>query len=109
MRSPTITRTGSSASATSWCASAGGGRWGSISASPRPGCWSRAAGVAAGVFPLPCLAALLSVPLLVASGRCAVHTYESPREFIPAVRNIVSCYMVAVLLFTCGVLWAGGR
>jgi 1,4-dihydroxy-2-naphthoate octaprenyltransferase len=62
-------------------------------------------GAAAGVFPLPCLAALLAVPLLVASGRCAVHTYESPRDFIPAVRSIVSCYMVAVLLFTAGVLW----
>ena len=67
-----------------------------------------AAGVAAGVFPVPCLAALLAVPLLVASGRCAVHTYESPRDFIPAVRSIVSCYMVAVLLFTCGVLWPAG-
>jgi len=62
-------------------------------------------GVAAGVFPPACLAALLAVPLLVASGRCAMRTYESPRAFIPAVRSIVSCYMVAVLLFTCGVLW----
>ena len=64
-----------------------------------------AIGVAAGVFPPACLAALLAVPLLVASGRCAMRTYESPREFILAVRSIVSCYMVAVLLFTCGVLW----
>lgn len=62
-------------------------------------------GAVAGVFPLPCLAALFALPLLVASGRCAVHTYESPREFIPAVRSIVSCYMVAVLLFTAGILW----
>jgi 1,4-dihydroxy-2-naphthoate polyprenyltransferase len=62
-------------------------------------------GALAGVFPLPCLAALFAVPLLVASGRCAVRTYESPREFIPAVRSIVSCYMVAVLLFTAGILW----
>ena len=62
-------------------------------------------GVAAGVFPPACLAALLAVPLLVASGRCAMRTYESPRAFVPAVRSIVSCYMVAVLLFTCGVLW----
>ena len=63
-----------------------------------------ACGVAAGVFPLACLAALLALPLLVASGRCAVRTHESPREFIPAVRSIVACYMVAVLLFTGGVL-----
>ena len=62
-------------------------------------------GVVAGVFPIPCLAALLAVPLLVASGRCAVRTYESPRDFIPAVRSIVTCYMVAVLLFTAGILW----
>src|SRR5262249_1069543 len=62
-------------------------------------------GVAGGVFPPTCLAALLAVPLLVASGRCAMRTYESPRAFIPAVRSIVSCYVVAVLLFTCGVLW----
>ena len=34
-----------------------------------------------------------------------MRTYESPREFIPAVRSIVSCYMVAVLLFTAGLLW----
>jgi len=63
-------------------------------------------GVVAGLFPPACLAALLAVPLLVASGRCAAHTYESPRAFVPAVRSIVSCYMVAVLLFTCGVLWS---
>src|SRR5262249_31477660 len=65
----------------------------------------RRKGVCAGAVPPACLTALLAVPLLVASGRCAMRTYESPRAFIPAVRSIVSCYMVAVLLFTCGVLW----
>jgi len=63
-----------------------------------------AVGVAAGVFPKGCLAALLAIPFLVASARRALHTYESPREFIPAIRSIVSCYAVAVLLFTLGVL-----
>ena len=63
-----------------------------------------AAGVAAGTFPKACLAALIAIPLLVASARRALHTYESPREFIPAIRSIVSCYAVAVLLFTLGVL-----
>jgi 1,4-dihydroxy-2-naphthoate octaprenyltransferase len=63
-----------------------------------------AIGVAAGVFPAACLAALLALPLLVASGRSALHTYETPRAFVPAVRSIVTCYMVAVLLFTGGVL-----
>jgi 1,4-dihydroxy-2-naphthoate octaprenyltransferase len=37
----------------------------------------------------------------------AVTTYESPRAFVPAVRAIVACYAVAVLLFTVGIL-AGG-
>jgi 1,4-dihydroxy-2-naphthoate octaprenyltransferase len=66
-------------------------------------------GVAAGVFPTASLAALLALPLLVASGRCAVRTYETPREFVPAVRNIVACYMVAVLLFTGGIMMQAMR
>jgi len=65
------------------------------------------AGVAAGVFPPGCLAALLAVPLLVSSGRCALKTYERPREFVPAIGRIVACYLVAVGLFTCGLLVAG--
>ena len=61
-----------------------------------------AAGVAAAVFPKACLIALLALPLLVTSARRAIHTFESPRQFVPAVRSIVSCYGVAVLLFTLG-------
>ena len=61
-------------------------------------------GVAFGVFPVATLAALLALPLLVSSGRSALTTYESPRAFVPAVRSIVGCYLVAVLLFTAGVL-----
>jgi 1,4-dihydroxy-2-naphthoate octaprenyltransferase len=60
-------------------------------------------GVAAGVFPWPCLSALLAVPLLVSSGRCAVRTFTAPRLFVPAIRSIVSCYLVAVALFTAAV------
>jgi len=63
-----------------------------------------AIGVAAGVFPLAAAAALLALPLLVASGRTARTTYETPRAFVPAVRRIVACYLVAVLLFTVGIL-----
>jgi hypothetical protein len=33
-----------------------------------------------------------------------LRTYETPREFVPAVRSIVACYMVAVLLFTGGIV-----
>jgi 1,4-dihydroxy-2-naphthoate octaprenyltransferase len=62
------------------------------------------AGVAAGVFPVACLVALLSLPLLASSARAAVHTYESPRQFVPAVRAIVGCYAVAVALFGAGIL-----
>jgi len=61
-------------------------------------------GVALGVFPVLSLAALLALPLLVKSGRAAVRTYESPRAFVPAVRAIVGCYALAVLLFTAGIL-----
>jgi 1,4-dihydroxy-2-naphthoate octaprenyltransferase len=61
-------------------------------------------GVVAGVLPWPCLAALLAVPLLVKSGRVARATYETPRAFVPAVRNVVSCYLVAVLLVIAGLL-----
>jgi 1,4-dihydroxy-2-naphthoate polyprenyltransferase len=61
-------------------------------------------GVAFGEFPPGCLAALIALPLIVVSGRRALPTYESPREFIPAVRSIVSAYAVAVLLFTLGIL-----
>jgi 1,4-dihydroxy-2-naphthoate octaprenyltransferase len=66
-------------------------------------------GVAAGILPMPCLATLLALPLLVSSGRLALSTYETPRAFVPAVRNIVACYLVAVLLLTAGVLLQAGR
>ncbi len=56
------------------------------------------------LLPWPCLAALLAVPLLVKSGRVARTTYETPRAFVPAVRHIVACYLVAVLLLIAGLL-----
>ena len=61
-------------------------------------------GVLAGEFPRPCLAALLALPLLVTSARRAADTYASPRQFVPAIRSIVSCYMLGVSLFTAGVV-----
>jgi 1,4-dihydroxy-2-naphthoate octaprenyltransferase len=64
-------------------------------------------GIALGAFPLACAAALLAAPLLVASGRTARATFETPRAFVPAVRQIVACYLVAVLLFTAGILLSG--
>jgi len=62
------------------------------------------AGVLAGVFPTACLGTLLALPLLLASARRALHTFELPRQFVPAVRSIVGCYALAVALFTAGVL-----
>jgi len=61
-------------------------------------------GVIAGIFPIGTLSALIGVPLLVASARRAVDTFEQPRQFVTAVRSIVACYVAAVGLFTAGVL-----
>jgi 1,4-dihydroxy-2-naphthoate octaprenyltransferase len=63
-----------------------------------------AAGVMLGALPAACLAALLALPLLIASGRCAVRTFETPRQFVPAMRHMVGCYVVAVALLTGGIL-----
>lgn len=61
-------------------------------------------GSALRIFPPWCFAALLAVPWLIASGRQAFATFERPRQFVPAIRSIVSCYVVGVVLFTAGVL-----
>jgi 1,4-dihydroxy-2-naphthoate octaprenyltransferase len=63
-----------------------------------------AIGVAIGLFPIAALAALLALPLLIASARRAIDTFETPRLFVPAIRSIVTCYLVAVTLFTLGIL-----
>jgi len=60
--------------------------------------------VVAGAFPVTCLAVAAALPLLVSSARIAVRTYASPREFVPAIRAIVGCYLLAVTLFTVGIL-----
>jgi 1,4-dihydroxy-2-naphthoate octaprenyltransferase len=65
------------------------------------------AGVIAALFPVTCLAALFSLPWLVASARRAIRTYTTPRLFVPAIRSIVGCYLVAVTLFTGGILLQG--
>ena len=63
-----------------------------------------AIGVAIGLFPIATLGALLALPLLIASARRASDTFETPRLFVPAIRSIVTCYLVAVMLFTLGIL-----
>jgi len=63
-----------------------------------------AIGVAAGLFPGPCLLALAAAPLVVLSFRRARHNFESPRAFVPAVRAIVQAYLVAVTGLMLGLL-----
>ncbi len=73
------------------------------------GLLAAAIGVAASVFPKACLTALFALPLLVASARRATHTFKSPRQFMPAIRSIVGCYLVAVSLFAAGILMQAWR
>lgn len=61
-------------------------------------------GAVAGVFPPACVAVLLALPLLVRSVRRALATYERPKEFAPAIRSIVACYLLAVVLFGVGII-----
>jgi 1,4-dihydroxy-2-naphthoate octaprenyltransferase len=65
------------------------------------------AGSAAGVFPRwSWLAGAAGLPLWIASLRAARTTYDTPRLFIPAVRNIVLCYIVGTAVFTLTLLGA---
>jgi len=63
-----------------------------------------AAGAALGAFPKSCWAALLALPLLVASARRGIRSYESARDFRPAIGSILACYVIAVSLFAAGIL-----
>lgn len=68
-------------------------------------------GAGLGAFPWPTLAALAAAPLLYRSLQCARATWKTPRAFLPAVRAIVRCYLVATVLFTLGLLsqpWLAG-
>jgi 1,4-dihydroxy-2-naphthoate octaprenyltransferase len=53
------------------------------------------AGVAAGIFPVACLAALLAAPFVFASARTALANFSAPRQFLPAMRSMVLAYLVA--------------
>ena len=57
-------------------------------------------GVALGLFPPATLATLLAAPLLYLSGKEAFVTYDTPRDFIGAVRYIVVGYIAGTSLFT---------
>jgi 1,4-dihydroxy-2-naphthoate octaprenyltransferase len=60
-------------------------------------------GVQFGVFPRTSLVCLLAFPLLAGSARTGIHAYENPRRFTPAIRQIVTCYVVTVMLFTASI------
>ncbi|MBI5623919.1 MAG: prenyltransferase [Elusimicrobia bacterium] len=58
------------------------------------------AGAAAGWFPVACgLAGALGLPCWFSSARTAVKAWDTPRLFVPAVRDIVQCYLVTVSAF----------
>jgi 1,4-dihydroxy-2-naphthoate octaprenyltransferase len=64
-------------------------------------------GAALGVFPRYAAgAALAGLPLWLNSAAAAWSTYDTPRQFIPAVKNIVLCYLVGTLVFTLALLSA---
>ena len=65
------------------------------------------AGVIAGAFPVGALAALLSLPLVASSARCAFATHSTPRLFLPAMRAMVLAYLAATGIFTLAILAAG--
>jgi len=50
---------------------------------------------------------LLALPLLLRSAQGAVKTYQKPRLFVPAIRRIVTCYVLAVTLFTAAIALDG--
>lgn len=58
------------------------------------------AGVVAGLFPATALAALLAVPFVWTSARCALRNFNAPRQFLPAMRSMVLAYLVATGAFT---------
>lgn len=66
------------------------------------------AGAAMGLFPRACLAVALALPLLISSGRRALHSYQWPRRFAPAIRSVVGCYLLAVALFAAGIWLQAG-
>jgi 1,4-dihydroxy-2-naphthoate octaprenyltransferase len=46
---------------------------------------------------------LLAAPLLIGSVLTGRVTYQQPRQFVPAIRRIVICYVVTVILFTASI------
>ena len=67
-------------------------------------------GAVAGIFPILTLAAAFAgLPLWVGSAKAAAKTWNTPRAFIPAVKNIVLCYCVCTGVFALSLLAGGAR
>ena len=66
-------------------------------------------GVASREFPLPCLSALLALPLLLVSARRGFATYESALRFRPAIGSILAGYVAGVSMFIAGLLISAWR
>ena len=78
---------------------------GSTSLSPAAGWWSCGARRRrAGCFRWPASRRSSRRRCWCERAACAVRTYESPRQFLPAIRAMVTCYLVAVALFVVGIL-----
>jgi 1,4-dihydroxy-2-naphthoate octaprenyltransferase len=60
-------------------------------------------GVIARAFTPWTLAALAAIVPVVASGRCALRNFSSPRQFLPAMRSMVVAYIVVTGLFTAAI------
>jgi 1,4-dihydroxy-2-naphthoate octaprenyltransferase len=62
-------------------------------------------GAGFGVFPKwSALAALAGLPFWILSAKSALTTWDSPRLFVPAIKNIVLCYLVSTSVFTLSLL-----
>ncbi len=60
-------------------------------------------GVIARAFTPWALAALAAIVPVVASARCALRNFSSPRQFLPAMRSMVMAYVVVTGLFTAAI------
>ena len=62
-------------------------------------------GAGLGVSPkCSALAALAGLPFWILSAKSALKTWDSPRLFVPAIKNIVLCYLVTTSVFTLSLL-----
>lgn len=63
------------------------------------------AGAASGVFPKAAFfAALSGLPFWILSAKTALNAWDSPRLFVPAIKNIVLCYLISTSSFTLALL-----